>query len=69
MKTDWIAGLLGPWSAELTLGSIFLRLAISMAMDRATYVSAYLMGHGEETQFPVSPVSSLSAASASGRPQ
>ena len=36
-----------------------MRLAISMAMDRATYVSAYLMGHGEETQFPVSPVSSL----------
>ena len=32
MKTDWIAGLLGPWSAELTLGSIFLRLAISMAL-------------------------------------
>ena len=31
MKTDWIAGLLGPWSAELTLGSIFLRLAVSMA--------------------------------------
>ena len=29
MKTDWIAGLLGPWSAELTLGSIFLRLAVS----------------------------------------
>ena len=33
MKTDWIAGLLGPWSAELTLGSIFLRLAVSMALD------------------------------------
>ena len=32
MKTDWIAGLLGPWSAELTLGSIFLRLAVSMAL-------------------------------------
>ena len=32
MKTDWIAGLLGPWSAELTLGSIFLRLAISMVL-------------------------------------
>ena len=32
MKTDWIAGLLGPWSAELTLGSIFLRLALSMAL-------------------------------------
>ena len=30
MKTDWIAGLLGPWSAELTLGSILLRLAVSM---------------------------------------
>ena len=22
MKTDWIAGLLGPWSAELALGAI-----------------------------------------------
>ena len=32
MKTDWIAGLLGPWSAELTLGSIFLRLAVSMVL-------------------------------------
>ena len=32
MKTDWIAGLLGPWSAELTLGSILLRLAVSMAL-------------------------------------
>ena len=32
MKTDWIAGLLGLWSAELTLGSIFLRLAVSMAL-------------------------------------
>ena len=32
MKTDWIAGLLGPWSAELTLGSVFLRLALSMAL-------------------------------------
>ena len=32
MKTDWIAGLLGPGSAELTLGSIFLRLAVSMAL-------------------------------------
>lgn len=25
MKTDWIAGLLGPWSAELAPGSILLR--------------------------------------------
>ena len=32
MKTDWIAGLLGPWSTELTLGSVFLRLALSMAL-------------------------------------
>ena len=32
MKTDWIAGLLGPWSAELAPGSIFLRLALSMAL-------------------------------------
>ena len=32
MKTDWIAGLLGPWSAELAPGSILLRLALSMAL-------------------------------------
>ena len=32
MKTDWIAGLLGPWSAELVPGSILLRLALSMAL-------------------------------------
>ena len=36
-----------------------MRLAISMAVERSSYVSAYLMGHGVETQFPVSPVSSL----------
>lgn len=40
-----------------------LRLAISMAVDRATYVSAYLMGHGVETQFPIHPASSLYPAS------
>ncbi len=32
MKTDWIAALLGAWSAELTPGSIFLRLALSMLL-------------------------------------
>ena len=32
MKTDWIAGLLGPWSVELAPGSILLRLALSMAL-------------------------------------
>ena len=31
MHTDWIAAVLGTWSAELTLGSILLRLAASMA--------------------------------------
>ena len=36
-----------------------MRQAISMAVDRASIVSAYLMGHGVATQFPVSPVSSL----------
>ena len=32
MKTDWIAGFLGTWSTELTLGAILLRLALSMAL-------------------------------------
>ena len=32
MKTDWIAALLGAWSAELTPGSILLRLALSMLL-------------------------------------
>ena len=32
MKTDWIAGLLGPWSAELAPGSILLRLALSICL-------------------------------------
>ena len=32
MKTDWIAGFLGTWSAELAPGSILLRLALSMAL-------------------------------------
>ena len=36
-----------------------MRQAISMAVDRSSIVSAYLMGHGVETQFPISPVSSL----------
>ena len=36
-----------------------MRTAISMVVDRATYVSAYLMGHGVETQFPIHPASSL----------
>lgn len=36
-----------------------MRTAISMVVDRATYVSAYLMGHGIETQFPVHPSSNL----------
>ena len=33
MKTDWIAALLGAWSAELTPGSILLRLALSMLLS------------------------------------
>ena len=33
MKPDWIASLLGAWSAELTIGSILLRLALSMALS------------------------------------
>ena len=32
MKQDWIASLLGAWSADLTIGSILLRLALSMAL-------------------------------------
>ena len=40
MKTDWIAGLLGPWSAELAPGSILLRLALSMAPSSAANVRA-----------------------------
>ena len=33
MKTDWIAALLGAWSAELTPDSILLRLALSMLLS------------------------------------
>ena len=33
MKQDWIASLLGAWSADLTIGSILLRLALSMALS------------------------------------
>ena len=36
-----------------------MRQAISMAVDRSSIVSAYLMGHGVKAQFPISPVSSL----------
>lgn len=36
-----------------------MRRAISMAVDRSTIVSAYLMGHGAATQFPVHPSSPL----------
>ena len=32
MKTDWIVGLLGAWSAELNFGSILLRMALSMLL-------------------------------------
>ena len=37
MKTDWIAGLLGPWSAELTLGSIFLLSLIHISEPTRPY--------------------------------
>ena len=34
MKTDWIAlRLLGQWSIELGLGSVLLRLALSLAFS------------------------------------
>lgn len=36
-----------------------MRQAIGMAVDRAAIVSAYLMGHGAATQFPVHPASEL----------
>lgn len=36
-----------------------LRQAVSMLIDRSAIVSAYLMGHGVETQFPVHPSSTL----------
>ena len=32
MKQDWIASFFGAWSADLTIGSILLRLALSMAL-------------------------------------
>lgn len=40
-----------------------MRLAISMAVDRNAIVSAYLMGHGTATQFPIHPASGLYPAS------
>lgn len=36
-----------------------LRQALTLGVDRAGCVSAYLLGHGKATQFPVSPASSL----------
>lgn len=36
-----------------------LRRAISMTVNRATIVSAYMVGHGAEAQFPINPASSL----------
>lgn len=36
-----------------------MRRAISMAVDRSVIVSAYLLGHGAVTQFPVHPSSPL----------
>lgn len=36
-----------------------MRKAIAMAVDRASIVSAYLMGHGVAAQFPVHPASAL----------
>lgn len=36
-----------------------MRLAISMTVDRASIISAYLMGHGRAAQYPINPVSPL----------
>ena len=36
-----------------------MRLAISMAVDRSAIVSAYLVGHGAVTQYPINPASPL----------
>ena len=36
-----------------------MRKAISMAVDRSSLVSAYLMGHGTAAQFPIHPASAL----------
>lgn len=36
-----------------------LRSALNQGIDRSGIVSAYLLGHGTTTQFPLSPVSSL----------
>ena len=33
MKTDWIATFLGPWSSTLCLGSVLLRLAMSLVLS------------------------------------
>ena len=33
MKTDWIAIFLGPWSSTLCLGSVLLRLAMSLVLS------------------------------------
>lgn len=33
MKTDWIAGLLGPWSYSLSLPAILFRLALSLLLS------------------------------------
>ena len=36
-----------------------MRRAISLAVDRSAIVSAYLVGHGTEAQFPINPASAL----------
>lgn len=36
-----------------------VRRAISMTVNRSTIVSAYMVGHGTETQFPINPASAL----------
>lgn len=36
-----------------------VRRAISMTVNRTTIVSAYMVGHGVETQFPINPASAL----------